>query len=53
VSPDTAQLLRQRGHTVEITNGGVARVEGILVQDGWLQGGSDSGARQSGKAAGY
>lgn len=53
VSPDTAQLLRQRGHTVEMTNGGVARVEGILVQDGWLQGGSDAGSRQSGKAAGY
>jgi gamma-glutamyltranspeptidase/glutathione hydrolase len=54
VSPDTLQILRSRGYQVEPGTPGVAAVEGILVgSDGWLQGGSDTAPRQSGKAAGY
>ena len=49
-SPDTAKLLKARGHTVaDIPS--VAVVEAILVDGGWLQGGSDG--RGNGKAAGY
>ncbi|MBX5494639.1 MAG: gamma-glutamyltransferase, partial [Bryobacteraceae bacterium] len=49
-SPDTAALLKERGHTIgKISN--VALVEAILIQDGWLQGASDG--RASGKAAGF
>ncbi len=55
ISPDTVELLRAKGHPVETTpdSYGVARVEGILLRNGWLEGGSDSAARQTGKAAGY
>jgi gamma-glutamyltranspeptidase / glutathione hydrolase len=54
VSPDTIALLRAMGHDVESSEKTavvVARVEAILVENGWLQGGSDG--RGSGKAAGY
>jgi gamma-glutamyltranspeptidase/glutathione hydrolase len=54
VSPDTIALLRAMGHDVESSEKSavvVARVEAILVENGWLQGGSDG--RGSGKAAGY
>jgi gamma-glutamyltranspeptidase/glutathione hydrolase len=51
-SPDTVALLKARGHDVEYSPGVVlARVEAILVDGGWLQGGSDG--RGAGKAAGY
>ena len=50
-SPDTIALLRQRGHNVEENTWGVALVEAILIDGGWLQGGSDG--RANGKAAGY
>jgi gamma-glutamyltranspeptidase/glutathione hydrolase len=50
-SPDTIALLRQRGHNVEENTWGVGLVEAILIDGGWLQGGSDG--RASGKAAGY
>lgn len=54
ISPDTLQILRSRGYALETGTFGVASVEGILVgSDGWLQGGSDTAPRQSGKAAGY
>ena len=49
-SPDTIAILRRMGHNVEPAKAG-ARVEAILVQDGWLQGASDG--RGAGKAAGY
>lgn len=50
ISLDTAALLRARGYTVEQTEN-VGRVEAIVSDNGWLQGGSDG--RGSGKAAGY
>ena len=50
-SPDTIELLKSRGHTVDSISS-VANVEAIVVQkDGWLSGGSDP--RAHGKAAGY
>jgi len=54
ISPDTAALLRQMGHSIasfEATDPVVARVEAILNQDGWLQGAADG--RGNGKAEGY
>jgi gamma-glutamyltranspeptidase/glutathione hydrolase len=54
ISPDTAALLRAMGHKVasfEATDPIVARVEAILNQDGWLQGGADG--RGNSKAEGY
>ena len=54
ISPDTADRLRAMGHKIapaETTNPVVARVEAILVDNGWLQGASDG--RGSGKAEGY
>jgi gamma-glutamyltranspeptidase/glutathione hydrolase len=50
-SPDTIAVLKQMGHTVEPAVGGVARVEVIVLENGWLQGASDG--RGNGKAAGY
>ncbi|MBM3726218.1 MAG: gamma-glutamyltransferase [Acidobacteria bacterium] len=54
-SPDTIELLRQRGHDVETNTTGVALVEAIIVEgrgkDRWLAGGTDR--RAHGKAAGY
>ena len=50
-SPDTADLLRKMGHTVETGASGVSNVHGILVEAGWLQGAPDG--RSNGKAAGY
>jgi gamma-glutamyltranspeptidase/glutathione hydrolase len=52
ISPDTAALLRSRGYDVDRSPGLVlARVEAIVSEGGWLEGGSDG--RGSGKAAGY
>ena len=40
ISPDTIALLKQRGHHIEETKPVVvARVEAILIDGGWLQGG--------------
>jgi gamma-glutamyltranspeptidase/glutathione hydrolase len=51
-SPDTVALLRAKGHDVDYAAGTVgARVEAIVIDGGWLQGGSDG--RGTGKAAGY
>jgi gamma-glutamyltranspeptidase / glutathione hydrolase len=51
-SPDTVDLLKQRGFHVDYSAGAVgARVEAIVIDGGWLQGGSDG--RASGRAAGY
>jgi gamma-glutamyltranspeptidase / glutathione hydrolase len=51
VSPDTSALLRNMGYEIQPGNPPIiARVEAILMKDGWLQGGHDS--RGSGKAAG-
>jgi len=51
-SPDTVDLLKQRGFKVDYSPGVViARVEAIVIDGGWLQGGSDG--RALGKAAGY
>jgi gamma-glutamyltranspeptidase/glutathione hydrolase len=51
-SPDTIELLKARGHTVNIlTLTESARVEAVVVDDGWVQGGTDR--RAHGKAAGY
>ncbi|MEO8096492.1 MAG: gamma-glutamyltransferase [Acidobacteriota bacterium] len=52
VSPDTAALLRSRGHTLDLAPGWVpSQVNAILRDGGWLQGASDD--RATGKAAGY
>ncbi len=51
-SPDTVDLLKRRGFHVDYAPGVVvARVEAIVIDGGWLQGGSDG--RAIGKAAGY
>lgn len=52
VSPDTIALLKKAGYSIEEAKPIViARVEAILLNDGWLQGGHDE--RGSGKAVGY
>lgn len=52
VSPDTIALLKKAGYNIEDAKPVViARVEAILLSDGWLQGGHDE--RGNGKAAGY
>ena len=52
VSPDTIALLKKAGYSIEEDKPVViARVEAILISDGWLQGGHDE--RGSGKAVGY
>jgi gamma-glutamyltranspeptidase len=54
ISPDTAALLRAMGHEISPLEGaspGVARVEAILNEEGWLEGATDP--RGSGKAEGY
>src|SRR6266567_8231991 len=55
VSPDTIMLLKSMGHQVEEAHPRVqARVEAILVSDGWLQGGHDGrGLNSVGKASGF
>lgn len=50
ISPDTIKLLEQRGHVVEPASA-LARVFGIVINRGWLEGAAD--ARSYGKAAGY
>ena len=52
ISPDTIALLKTAGYHIEEAKPVViARVEGILLDGGWLQGGHDE--RGAGKAAGY
>lgn len=52
VSPDTIALLKKAGYNIEDAKPIViARVEAILLSDGWLQGGHDE--RGTGKAVGY
>ena len=55
VSPDTVKLLQNMGYTVDTARPRVgARVEAVLLGDGWLQGGHDErGGVSIGKAAGY
>jgi len=50
-SPDTIEILKRLGHTVETGTPSVSNVHGILVEDKWLQGAPDG--RSNGKAAGY
>ncbi len=50
-SPDTVALLKAKGHDVDYSAAVVvARVEAILIDKGWIMGGSDG--RGAGKAAG-
>lgn len=52
VSPDTSALLRKMGYEIQPGNPPIiARVEAILMKDGWLQGGHDT--RGTGKAVGW
>jgi gamma-glutamyltranspeptidase/glutathione hydrolase len=52
LSPDTIALLKKSGYHIEEAKPAViARVEGILIDGGWMQGGHDE--RGAGKAAGY
>jgi len=58
VSPDTISVLKQMGYSVEESHPRIlARVEAILISDGWLQGANDSRSSATaggyGKAAGY
>ena len=58
VSPDTISALKQMGYSIEEAHPRVlARVEAILISDGWLQGAHDSRSQGrvggDGKAAGY
>ena len=51
-SPDTLALLEKMGYSVDHSPGLVlARVEAIVLSDGWLEGGTDG--RGNGKAEGY
>jgi gamma-glutamyltranspeptidase / glutathione hydrolase len=51
-SPDTVALLKSRGHDVDYSPAVVvARVEAIIIDNGWIMGGSDG--RGTGKASGY
>jgi gamma-glutamyltranspeptidase/glutathione hydrolase len=51
-SPDTVALLKAKGHDVDYSPAVVvARVEAIIIDNGWIMGGSDG--RGVGKAAGY
>ncbi len=51
-SPDTVALLKAMGYDVDHSQGAIgARVEAIIMDAGWLQGGTDG--RGSGKVAGY
>jgi gamma-glutamyltranspeptidase/glutathione hydrolase len=53
LSPDTVAQLRRMGYQTETANPGEhARVEAILISDGWLQGAVD-GRGSGGKAEGY
>ncbi|MEZ5354598.1 MAG: gamma-glutamyltransferase [Bryobacteraceae bacterium] len=49
-SPDTIHLLEAKGHVIAPISG-VAIVEAIVSEGGWLQGGTDG--RGAGKAAGF
>ena len=52
ISPDTVALLKAKGHDVDYSQGAIgARVEAIVIDGGWLQGGTDG--RGNGKAVGY
>ena len=54
VSPDTIALLKSMGHNVESSEKTavvIARVEAIVIDKGWIQGGSDG--RGPGKAVGF
>jgi gamma-glutamyltranspeptidase/glutathione hydrolase len=52
VSPDTIAILKSKGHDVDFSQGAIgARVEAIVLDGGWLQGGTDG--RGNGKAVGY
>jgi gamma-glutamyltranspeptidase/glutathione hydrolase len=52
ISPDTIALLKKAGYPVDEAKPTViARVEAILLADGWLQGGHDD--RGAGRASGY
>ncbi len=52
ISPDTVDLLQRRGYIVDHASGAIgALVDAIVIDEGWLQGGSDG--RSAGKAAGY
>lgn len=50
-SPDTIEILKRWGHSVEPGTPSVSNVHGILVDGQWLQGAPDG--RTNGKAAGY
>lgn len=50
-SPDTVAILKSKGHDVDYSPAVVvARVEAIMIDNGWIMGGSDG--RGTGKAAG-
>lgn len=52
ISPDTITLLKKAGYHIDESKPVVvARVEGILIHGGWIEGGHDD--RGAGKAAGY
>jgi gamma-glutamyltranspeptidase/glutathione hydrolase len=52
ISPDTVAILKQMGHNIDFAKPFEgAKVEAVVVENGWLAGSSDG--RGNGKAAGY
>jgi gamma-glutamyltranspeptidase / glutathione hydrolase len=49
-SPDTIELLKQRGHTVRVTNS-IGEVAAIRINGTWIEGAPDG--RTEGTAKGY
>ncbi len=52
ISPDTVELLQQRGHPVELTKRTLGRTESIMLEDGWMLGATDT-RRPGGYVATY
>ena len=58
ISPDTAAFLQRMGYELRFRDKhgdpvSIGRIDAILIDHGWLQGGHDGRGYSSGKAAGY
>lgn len=52
VSPDTIKLLRDMGHTVQVSKRTIGRTQSIMLENSWLLGATDT-RRPGGWVAGY
>jgi gamma-glutamyltranspeptidase/glutathione hydrolase len=52
ISPDTVNLLQQKGHKVVLGGQTIGRTQSIMLEDGWLLGATDT-RRPEGWVAGY